>query len=224
MSYYYSENDDEERGIIDISGHKVLVANSDPMLALHATLTGAKTTTSPTSNSTEPSTETSPTLPKNPKTGTDGPFYFKLVPPKAGLSRAVQFTRPTVHYFQCDTTAEGRKWMGEIMKATIQHDLSSFESTNKQKTISLAKARARKERPPALKEVDEKAVPAAGTKDDADGEEEDKENDIEKIRSRDSATGRESGLNIQGLNFGETDLKLGLNPSKEKTEAEGITT
>ena len=44
LSYYYSESDVEERGIIDISGHKVLVANSEPMPTLHAHITGAAAT------------------------------------------------------------------------------------------------------------------------------------------------------------------------------------
>lgn len=141
LSYYYSENDTEERGIIDISGHKVLVANDDPIITLHASVTGAsKASSTPRPDGTAAS----------PGRSTTGVFYFKLVPPKTGMSRAVQFTKPAIHYFQVDTITEGRKWMGEIMKATIEHDLASFETTNKQKTISLAKARARRERPPEL--------------------------------------------------------------------------
>ena len=151
LSYYYSENDVEERGIIDISGHKVLVANDDPTVTLHASVTGAaKATSTPRPDGSMPA----------PTKVSGDVFYFKLVPPKTGLSRAVQFTKPAVHYFQVDTIAEGRKWMGEIMKATIEHDLGTFETTNKQKTISLAKARARRERPPELgdtKKVEKKA-------------------------------------------------------------------
>jgi hypothetical protein len=165
LSYYYTESDKEERGIIDISGHKVLVANSDPITTLHATITGSKTSALPSPTS----SETSPALPKSP---TGQPFFFKLIPPKAGMSRAVQFTKPTVHYFQVDSAAIGRKWMGEIMKATIMHDLSTYETTNKQKTISLAKAKARKERPPALKNDD--GVPEEGeVKDDKENEDND---------------------------------------------------
>lgn len=153
LSYYYSESDTEERGIIDISSHKVLVANDDPMITIHASVTGA---TKPSSTPRIPDPSSSPIKQK-----TMSVFYFKLVPPKSGLSRAVQFTKPAIHYFQVDTVMEGRKWMGEIMKATIEHDLTSFETTNKQKTISLAKARARKERPPELddtKKVEEEKV------------------------------------------------------------------
>ncbi|RMZ84133.1 hypothetical protein DV738_g682, partial [Chaetothyriales sp. CBS 135597] len=166
LSYYYDENDTQERGIIDISGHKVLAANNDPVLSLHATITGAKSTSSSsTTIGTDPSASatesTGSTIPQRPWPNADGHFYFKLVPPKAGQSRAVQFTKPTVHYFQCDSMAEGRKWMGEIMKATILHDLSSFETTNKQRTITLAKALERRERPPALKEEEERAAAEA---------------------------------------------------------------
>ena len=151
LSYYYSEDDTEERGIIDISGHKVLAANDDPMVTIHASVTGASKASSTPNIDTFSPTKTPPIT---------GVFYFKLVPPKSGFSRSVQFTKPAVHYFQVDTISQGRKWMGEIMKATITHDLAHFETTNRQKTISLAKARARRERPPALndtKKVDEDA-------------------------------------------------------------------
>lgn len=186
LSYYYSEDDTEERGIIDISSHKVLVANDDPMITIHASVTGA---TKPTSTPrTDPSA--SPTKPRHVDV-----FYFKLLPPKSGLSRAVQFTKPSIHYFQVETISEGRKWMGEIMKATIEHDLTSFETTNKQKTISLAKARARKERPPEL---------------------DDTKKLVEEEKVDDEKTLRQSGLMIQGLGNGDT-TKTGttLNQSSE---------
>jgi len=81
----------------------------------------------------------------------DSPFIFKLVPPKAGLSRAVQFTKPSVHFFQVDNIQQGRLWMAALMKATIERDLNlPVKSTNKQKTISLKQARAMNQRPPAL--------------------------------------------------------------------------
>lgn len=175
LSYYYSESDTEERGIIDISSHKVLVANDDPMITIHASVTGA---TKPNSTPRISDPSASPTKLKSMSV-----FYFKLVPPKSGLSRAVQFTKPAIHYFQVDTVTEGRLWMGEIMKATIEHDLTSFETTNKQKTISLAKARARKERPPELDD----------TKKDEEG------------NTQDEKTLRQSGLMIQGLEA-EDDL------------------
>lgn len=195
LSYYYSESDTEERGIIDISGHKVLVANSDAMITLHAQITGATSAASPNSLATS-SNEPSPNLTRSPEPGSGSLFYFKLVPPKSGSSRAVQFTKPTVHYFQVDTIVEGRKWMGEMMKATIEHDLSSYETTNKQKTISLAKARARRERPPALQE-------------EQDGPEPKSTDEVQE-------NVRESGLNIQGLDFSDSPVSLDLMGEKAR--------
>lgn len=190
LSYYYSEDDTEERGIIDISGHKVLVANDDPLVTLHASVTGAASKSSPNPIS---NTTSSPV-----KTGVPASvFYFKLVPPRSGLSRAVQFTKPAVHYFQVDSITEGRKWMGEIMKATIEHDLTSFETTNKQKTISLAKARARRERPPALGDTKASKEP------DAEGD-----------------TTPENGLNIQGLELSVPNTPLSENLPLKAVEEE----
>jgi hypothetical protein len=85
--------------------------------------------------------------------GDDGIFIFKLVPPRSGLSKGVNFTRPTVHYFAVNSRQEGRLWMAALMKATIDRDEEKGITTSyKEKTISLAKARARRERPPALRE------------------------------------------------------------------------
>jgi len=80
--------------------------------------------------------------------------------------------------------------MAEILKATIEHDLANFETTNRQKTISLAKARARKERPPALK----------GTEDIAEL--------AERPTPREEKGEQERGLNIKGLDFNESDMNL----------------
>jgi PH domain/SAM domain (Sterile alpha motif) len=177
LSYYYSESDTEERGVIDISSHKVLRADSDPITTLHATITGSTST---------PMVQSPPAISNNAgasngwgKPASAGaPFIFKLIPPKAGLSRAVQFTKPTIHYFQVDSVHEGRKWMAALMKATIDYDPSfGLETTNKQKTISLVKARARKERPPALMGDEPAEKVPEGPKSD------------------------ETGLNIRGLSF-----------------------
>ena len=188
LSYYYSEDDTEEQGVIDISSHKVLVANHDPITTLHATITGATSSPTPSSNTHIGSAALEKAIANVPTkiAPASVPFFFKLVPPKAGLSRAVQFTKPTIHYFQVDNISVGRKWMGAMMKATIERDLAILpSSTNKQKTISLAKARARKERPPALKGTEgSQTVIEAGPK------------------------SAETGLNILGLSFDE--------PSSEK--------
>ncbi|KAJ9604093.1 polar growth protein [Cladophialophora chaetospira] len=195
LSYYYSENDTEEKGIIDISGHKVLGTTADPITSLSTAMIGKTTPSLKTAGS---SAETSPNVTRGSPSG--ALFYFKLVPPKAGSSRAVQFTKPTVHVFQVDNITEGRKWMAEILKATIEHDLTSFETTNRQKTISLNKARARKERPPALKGTDdiEEAAEIAELAEQPTPYEEKSE--------------QETGLNIKGLEFNESDINLQLGP------------
>jgi hypothetical protein len=212
LSYYYSEDDKEERGVIDISSHKVLVANQDSITTLHATITGA--TSTPRPSSTEPGTKLTTgdgAFPAR-KSVSTAPFYFKLVPPKSGLQRAVQFTKPTVHYFQVDSLAEGRKWMGEMMKATIEHTAMEFQTTNKQKTISLAKARAQKERPPALKEAEaaaerkkksmkEESVKEEGVKEESVKEEGVKEGSAKGESVKDASSWKETGLNIRGLSF-----------------------
>ncbi|KAF7615966.1 hypothetical protein F9C07_2072960 [Aspergillus flavus] len=187
LSYYYSEDDTEERGLIDITAHRVLRADNDPLIALHATLTGS--TASPTSPS--GSTADGPSSDKasgsesslrGSKPVGEGPFFFKLVPPKSGTSRTVQFTKPAIHYFQVDSIQEGRLWMAALMKATIERDMElPVETTNKQKTVSLKEARLMNQRPPALLPT----TPATqGT--------EEKDEHL-------TTTTEESGLMIQGL-------------------------
>ncbi|KAI5208767.1 hypothetical protein AUEXF2481DRAFT_6477 [Aureobasidium subglaciale EXF-2481] len=143
LSYYYSENDTEEKGLIDISSHRVLPAENEKMTGLHAALTGAGS---------------SPMVPQGtaaPTADGQGLFIFKLVPPRQGLSKAVNFTKPTVHYFAVNSRQEGRLWMAALMKATIDYDASNGKVTTSysQNTISLSKARARNERPPALQDT-----------------------------------------------------------------------
>jgi hypothetical protein len=171
LSYYYAESDDQERGLIDISSHRVLPADNDRITGLHATLTGATTsptspqnTTTATKASTDAAAEPESTLKKE---SGDSMFIFKLVPPRAGLSKAVNFTKPTVHYFAVDNVKQGRLWMAALMKATIDRDDSKpITSTYSQKTISLAKARAMRQRPPALMGPDGSAESKAATDDD----------------------------------------------------------
>ncbi|KAB8290718.1 hypothetical protein EYC80_008356 [Monilinia laxa] len=160
LSYYYSETDDQEKGLIDISFHRVLPADNDRLTGLHATLTGA--TNSPTSPINAQGTIASAAADAEPesslsKGGSDSMFIFKLMPPKAGLSKAVNFTKPTVHYFAVPNIKQGRLWMAALMKATIDRDDSvPITTTYQQKTISLAKARQMRHRPPALMNLDEK--------------------------------------------------------------------
>lgn len=156
LSYYYSENDTEEKGLIDISSHRVLPAENERLTGMVATLTGATSSPIAPQNATT-TTSAAADLKANPSLHPDldqGLFIFKLVPPRQGLSKAVNFTKPTVHYFAVNSRQEGRLWMAALMKATIDYDASGKVVTSyNQTTISLAKARARKERPPALQDV-----------------------------------------------------------------------
>ena len=162
LSYYYSDDDIQEKGLIDISSHRVLPADNDILTGIHAAVTGAKS--SPVS----PATSHTPTLAATEAAAqaesslqdatADSTFIFKLVPPRSGLSRAVNFTKPTVHYFAVDNVRQGRLWMAALMKATIDRDETKPITTSYQlKTISLAKAKTMRQRPPALMNLDEQS-------------------------------------------------------------------
>ncbi|KAG9233230.1 polarized growth protein-like protein Boi2 [Amylocarpus encephaloides] len=211
LSYYYSEDDQEEKGLIDISFHRVLPADNDRLTGLHATLTGA--TNSPTSPagthtatiaSTEAAAEPESSLSRS---SGDSMFIFKLVPPRAGLSRAVTFTKPTVHYFAVPNIKQGRLWMAALMKATIDRDDSkAITTTYQQKTISLAKARAMRHRPPALMNLDEHV-----------------DEEVMKTPASDK-----NGLNIQGiifnqeLNQGDSGASGVSQPDAQPESARGV--
>ena len=153
LSYYYAEDDTEEKGLIDISFHRVLPANNDRLAGLHATFTGAGASPTSPQNAQIETTAAADVKQAGPllKGDDSGMFIFKLVPPRAGLSKAVNFTKPTVHYFAVDNIQQGRLWMAALMKATIERDdAHQVITTYKEKTISLAKAAAMRQRPPAL--------------------------------------------------------------------------
>ncbi|PYH84086.1 hypothetical protein BO82DRAFT_390525 [Aspergillus uvarum CBS 121591] len=213
LSYYYSEQDTEERGLIDITAHRVLRADHDPMVALHATITGS--TGSPTAPAPSvqladgtSSSDPIPSIeaPRASKSGSEGPFFFKLVPPKSGSSRTVQFTKPAVHYFQVDNVQEGRRWMAALMKATIERDMElPVETTNKQRTISLKEAQLMNQRPPALMVgaaagASEGAAPEATEKEDASLKASSETTDAE-TAAESFETPEERGLMIKGLDL-----------------------
>ena len=190
LSYYYTEDDEAEKGLIDISSHRVLPADNDLLTGIHAAVTGAKsspisppTAHTPTLAATEAAQQTESTLRKPAEEST---FIFKLVPPRSGLTRAVNFTKPTVHYFAVDNVRQGRLWMAALMKATIDRDETKPITTSYQlKTISLAKARSMRQRPPALMNLEEQGETTG------DGPKSD-----------------ETGLNIQGIDLKESTPSL----------------
>ncbi|KAL4921084.1 hypothetical protein BDW62DRAFT_175933 [Aspergillus aurantiobrunneus] len=211
LSYYYSENDTEERGLIDITSHRVLRADNDPIIALHATITGATVSSTSPANSGQTSNGSvaengSTSEPKRgPLSDKEGPFFFKLIPPK--LSRTVQFTKPAVHYFQVDSIKEGRLWMAALMKATIERDAQvPIETTNKQRTISLKEAQLTNQRPPAL--ITEGQVSGEDTL-------------IEDAAVEDAAAEESAGLMIQGLDMEQVDSPADMEDTKRASNPLG---
>ncbi|KAJ4306235.1 hypothetical protein N0V88_001033 [Collariella sp. IMI 366227] len=155
LAYYYSESDDQERGLIDISFHRVLPADNERLTGLHATITGLSSSPAMPAGS-HMTTSAAADAERDPVKESDAVFIFKLVPPRAGLSRAVNFTKPTVHYFAVPNVKQGRLWMAALMKATIDRDdTQPITTTYQQKTISLAKAQQMRHRPPALMGLEE---------------------------------------------------------------------
>ena len=184
LSYYYTEDDEEEKGLIDISFHRVLPANKDLLTGFHATLAKAGSPVSPAgatlqtaaqidmmtpvSATSAPTTTIAAPPGARSRRGTAsgaaaGPtdvggsiFIFKLVPPRPGQVTAVNFTQPKVHFFAVGSLQEGRNWMAALMKATIERDeLKLVSSTYKEKTISLGRARELRVRPKEFDEDDE---------------------------------------------------------------------
>ncbi|KAH6604857.1 hypothetical protein Trco_006564 [Trichoderma cornu-damae] len=152
LAYYYSEEDDQEKGLIDISFHRVLPADNERLTGLHATLTGAA------GGQSMPGSHSAGNDGLALEKGDDTMFIFKLVPPRAGLSKGVSFTKPTVHYFAVPNLKQGRLWMAALMKSTIERDdTQPITTTYQQKTISLAKAKQMRHRPPALMNSEDSA-------------------------------------------------------------------
>ncbi|ODV63437.1 Boi family PH domain-containing protein, partial [Ascoidea rubescens DSM 1968] len=112
LSYFGSMKDTKEKGLIDITAHKVLPArDDDKFVALYAATTG------------------------------QGRYCFKLVPPAPGYKKGLTFTQPKVHYFAVDTKEEMRGWMAALMKATIDLDESiPIVSSCVTPTVTLQKA------------------------------------------------------------------------------------
>lgn len=114
LSYFTSLSDTRERGLIDITSHKVLPAkDDDKLVSLYAASTG------------------------------HGKFCFKLVPPAPGSRKGLTFTQPKIHYFAVETKQEMRTWMAALIKATIDIDESvPILSSCATPTVSLQKAQA----------------------------------------------------------------------------------
>lgn len=113
LSYFSSTSDTRERGLIDITAHRVVPAKEDDMfVSLYAASTGK------------------------------GRYCFKLIPPAPGSKKGLTFTEPRIHYFAVDTKEEMRGWMATLIKTTIDIDKSvPVVSSYTTPTVSLKKAK-----------------------------------------------------------------------------------
>lgn len=119
LSYFTSLRDKREKGLIDITAHKVIPistegessSSNDKYIALYAALTGL------------------------------GRYCFKLVPPAPGFKKGLTFTQPKTHYFAVETQEDMKGWLKALMTATIDIDDSvPVVSSCNTPTVSLAKA------------------------------------------------------------------------------------
>ncbi|KAK6496617.1 hypothetical protein TWF481_001611 [Arthrobotrys musiformis] len=150
LSYFYSMDDTKERGLIDITSHRVLPASDDRLVSLHASVAAITSSPSHASSATPGNGQSGHNPPPTPPSK-GGWFTFKLVPPQPGAAKGVMFTPPKLHYFATDSKQIGREWMAAFMKATIDRDETApVISTFSANTISLAKARAMRARPPGF--------------------------------------------------------------------------
>lgn len=122
LLYFTSLKDKRERGLIDITAHKVIPVNSDEnstdkYVAMYASSTGF------------------------------GRYCFKVVPPAPGFKKGLTFTQPKTHYFAVETQDEMRGWLKALMTATIDIDDSvPVVSSCLTPTVSLARAQELLER------------------------------------------------------------------------------
>lgn len=94
LSYFASSQDTREKGLIDVTAHRVVAATEaeDKLSAVYAASAGF------------------------------GRYCFKLVPPAPGSRKGLTFTQQKVHYFAVETSEEMRDWMAAFMRATIELD------------------------------------------------------------------------------------------------------
>ncbi|CCD22308.1 Boi2p NDAI_0A01500 [Naumovozyma dairenensis CBS 421] len=112
LSYFASTSDTKERGLIDITAHRVsLLEKMNKIVSLYAASTGK------------------------------GRYCFKLVPPQPGSRKGLTFTQPRVHYFAVDNKEDMRGWMATLLKTTIDIDTSvPVISSCATPTVSLSRA------------------------------------------------------------------------------------
>ncbi|CAB4252858.1 uncharacterized protein KABA2_02S06116 [Maudiozyma barnettii] len=140
LSYFSNTAKGKEKGLIDITGHKVVpIQDDDTLISLYAASIGR------------------------------GKYFFKLVPPQPGFKKGLTFTQPRVHYFAVDSKDEMRQWVAALIKANIEVDDSTpIICSYNMPTVSLSKAQdmlkdakeemKQRDRDLALHEADEDEV------------------------------------------------------------------
>ena len=119
LSYYVSPDDNKERGLIDITGYSVVPCNmlsdnnTDKLITLFSSSMSNK-----------------------------NKYFFKIVPPKPGSKKGVNFTQQKIYYFAVENQEDTRAWMNSLLKATIDLDTSvPIISSCDTPTISLDQAK-----------------------------------------------------------------------------------
>ncbi|KAI5955454.1 BOI2 [Candida theae] len=119
LSYFTSLKDKREKGLIDITAHKVIPINSDAEDVDKADKYAAMVAS----------------------TTMSGNYCFKLVPPAPGFKKGLTFTQPKTHYFAVESEEDMRGWVKALMTATIDIDDSvPVVSSCSTPTVSLSKA------------------------------------------------------------------------------------
>lgn len=113
LSYFANTTDTKERGLIDVTGYRVVPAREDDKFVSLFAATAGK-----------------------------GRYCFKLLPPQPGSRKGLTFTEPRIHYFAVDSKEEMRGWIANILKTTIDIDTSvPVISSYSTPTVSLSKAK-----------------------------------------------------------------------------------
>lgn len=113
LSYFANTTDTKERGLIDVTGYRVVPARDDDKFVSIFAATAGK-----------------------------GRYCFKLLPPQPGSRKGLTFTEPRVHYFAVDSKEEMRGWIANLIKTTIDIDTSvPVISSYSTPTVSLTKAK-----------------------------------------------------------------------------------
>ncbi|KAK6463142.1 RHO protein signal transduction [Scheffersomyces coipomensis] len=120
LSYFASLKDKREKGLIDITAHKVIPFSTD------------------SDEFSERSDKYNALIASSTFSGS---YCFKIIPPAPGFKKGLTFTQPKTHYFAVETEEDMRGWIKALMTATIDiDDTVPVVSSCSTPTVSLSKA------------------------------------------------------------------------------------